>query len=269
MDTDTLKNEFKLDLANNYPLYIQLSNYIESKIKSGALKPGDQLITENQFCEILDISRTTVRLALNRLEKQELIIRRRGKGSFIADRKLKRNINYMYSFTENVKDSGVMPSSIVIESVVEEADERLVDLFKLQGNERKVFKLMRLRCGDEVPLLLECSYLPYYLCKGIEQYDFSEASLYKILESRYALNLTHAIETIEATLIDKESAKFLQCAPKALGYHIERTSFLDSGATFELTQSTTRADKTSFRLDLYKNQKENVNTVNFQRRVMP
>ncbi len=269
MNIESFKQDFSIDLASSSPLYIQLADYIEIKVKSGELKPGDQLITENQFCEILNISRTTVRLALNKLEKAGLIIRRRGRGSFISDKKLKRNINYMYSFTENVQDAGVNPSSVVIFSGVVSSDERLSELFRLPENDTRLFKLVRLRCGDEVPLLLESSHIPYYLCEGIEHYDFTKSSLYKILETRFSLNFAHAVETIEAIYIDNESAQYLNCKAKTLGYHIERTSYLDSEFVFEFTQSITRADKTSFRLELYKNRKSNENTVNFQRMVNP
>lgn len=269
MNLETFRNDFQLNLSNNLPLYLQLSNYIHKNIKSGEFKPGEQLITENEFCETLGISRTTVRLALDKLEKDGLIIRRRGKGSFVSDRKLKRNINYMYSFTENVLDAGVVPSSIVLTNGLEHADDNLCELFKLSEKDSLVFKLVRLRCGDGTPLLLETSYIPYYLCRGIEKYDFSKSSLYNILETHFSLNFAHAIETIEAVHLDKESAQYLKTTHKAIAYHIERTSFLESGYVFEYTTSTTRADKTSFRLNLYKNQKTNVNTVDFQRRLKP
>lgn len=267
VDINSLKSEFHLSLTSTVPLYMQLANYISMNIKSGDYKIGEKLFTENELCDALGISRTTVRLAFDKLLSDNLIVRRRGKGTFINDRKLRRNINYMYSFTENVREVGVVPSSIVLSSSVEAADETLMRTFKLSENNNSIFKLSRLRCGDNVPLLHEISCLPYYLCKGIERFDFSVHSLYQVLETHYSLNFVHAIESIEAVLIDKDSAKLLDCPAKTLGYHIERTSFLDTGQVFEFTQSTTRADKTSFRLDLFKNKKTNTNSVDFQRLV--
>ena len=99
MDIDYFKETFQFSPESDSPLYEQLASYIKIQIQAGVLKPGDQMITETNLCSILNISRTTVRQCMDRLVDEGLLVRYRGRGSFIADPKMKRNINYLYNFT--------------------------------------------------------------------------------------------------------------------------------------------------------------------------
>lgn len=266
MDIDYFKETFHFSTDSNAPLYEQLASYIKIQIKSGVLKPGEQMITENTLCQVLSISRTTVRQCMDSLVEDGLIIRYRGKGSFIADPKLKRNINYLYNFTENMRSVGAIPTSVVLtKEVIDITDNRIIELLQLPKAQPKAFHIVRLRCANGVPLLLENTYIPYYLCNGIEELSFESTSLYDTLSNRYSLNLYHACETIESIIIKGKVANILKCKSNIPGYEIERISHLDSGYVFELTTSTTRADKCVFRLELYKNTALNKNKVDFQR----
>lgn len=268
MDKTYFKNTFRFSSDTSTPLYLQLVSYIKIQIQAGVLKPGDKVIAENELCEILNVSRTTIRQCMNQLTEEGYIVRYRGKGSFIADPKLKRPINYLYDFTENMLSLGATPTSIVLASeVVDLADKPLLDTLQMPFGQTKTFHLLRLRCANEEPILLENTYIPYYLCPGIEQYSFSESSLYHTLTERYSLNLYHANETIEAIIIGKNYADLLKCSPKAPGYSITRLSHLDSGYVFEYTASVTRADRCVFQLDLYKNNTANKNPIDFQRHI--
>lgn len=267
MDIDYFKQTFQFAQDSNTPLYEQLAAYIKIQIQAGILKPGDQMIAENSLCEILNISRTTVRQCMNRLVEEGLLVRYRGKGSFIADQKMRRNINYLYNFTENMLSLGAVPSSVVLRNELVETDEYIREKLQLPLGQTNAFHLTRLRCANGEPILLENTYIPYYLCVGIEQFDFGAISLYHTLSERYSLNLHHASETIEAVIINKKEAELLNCKPKVAGYKIQRISHLDSGFIFEFTTSITRADKCMFQLELYKNNAPNKNPVDITRHV--
>jgi len=267
MDIEYFKKTFKFSPESNTPLYEQLAAYIKIQIQAGVLKPGDKMLTENKLCDILNVSRTTIRQAMDRLVEEGLLIRYRGKGSYIAEQKLKRNINYMYNFTENIRNAGAIPSSVVLQCKVVDVEESIATLLQLPRGQSKAFLLKRLRCANNEPIILETSYIPYYLCYGIEKYDFSTVSLYNILTNYYKLHLYHAVETIEAILISSENAKRLKCKAKEPGFKIERISYLETGYVFEFTTSITRADKCIFILDLYRNNTVNKNIIEFQRRL--
>ena len=269
MDTEYFKKTFNLSLQNASPLYLQLASYIKIQIQAGVLKPGDKMIPENRICEILNISRTTVRQAMNYLVDEGLLVRYRGRGSFIAERKLKRSINHLYDFTEDMNHMGNVPSSVILtnEVISIEPESSIAKYLQLPPGQTDAFHLVRLRCANGHPLLLENTYIPYYLCYNIEKYDFTNTSLYHTLSEHYSLNLYHANETIEAIIINKTQAGLLECSPKVPGYKITRVSHLDSGFVFEYTTSTTRADKCVFQLDLYKSPNVNKNPVNFERHI--
>jgi Transcriptional regulators len=267
MDKEYFKSTFKLSQNATAPIYNQLAEYLKYNIQSGVLKPGDKMIGENDIVEILDISRTTVRLALNSLVEEGLVVRYRGKGTFIAEPKLRRSINYLYNFTENIKVSGSIPSSEIIRCEVVSADDKIKEKLKLATVNQKVFVLERLRLADGEPLIIENTFIPYYLCPGIESTDFSKASLYNVLETQHGINIYHAEETIEATIINKKNAAMLKCKNGLAGYSIERISYLDSGYICEYTSSVTRGDRCVFKLDLYNSKNSKGGSIDFERKL--
>ncbi len=267
MSSEYIKESFQFNEESNTSMYAQLASYIKHQIRLGVFKPHDKMVTETELCEMLGISRTTVRLAMNQLLDEGLIVRYRGKGSFIAEDKIRRRLNNMYNFSESMREEGVNPSSVVLKSQIIEADEVTAKKLQLPPHQKKVFELTRIRCGDGHPLLLETTRIPYNLCEGIENIQFENTSLYNTLSNQFGLNIYHAVETIEAILIDRSAAIHLQCDKKVMpGYQIERISHLESGYIFEYTTSVTRADKCSFKLDLYNNN-SNKNTMGFSRQL--
>ena len=114
MDEKYFKETFHFSSDTGIPYYMQLASYFKIQIQAEVLKPGDPMIAENELCAILGVSRTTVRQALNCLVDEGLIVRHRGKGSFVADKKLTRPINHLYNFTENMKNLGYTPNSEVL-----------------------------------------------------------------------------------------------------------------------------------------------------------
>ena len=270
LTVDYFKKTFHFSPLNNIPFYAQLASYIKIQIQAGVFKPGDQMLTENELCEILNVSRTTIRQSLGQLVDEGSLVRYRGRGSYIAEKKLERNINYLYNFTESIREANATPSSVVLSCQQIDADEALAKKLQLPEGNIKVFSLERLRCADGVPLILESTFIPYFLCPGIELLDFSTVSLYNTLRNRYSLSMSHALETIEAIIIKDTLAEQLKCSKKIMpGYWIERISYLYSGVIFEYTTSTTRADKCEFQLDLYSNPNSQRNRVDFSRKLNP
>lgn len=268
MDTEYFRQTFHFSSDITTPLYVQLAAYIRIQIQAGVLKPGDQMIPENSIAEILKVSRTTVRQSMNRLVEEGLIIRFRGKGSFIASQKMRRTLNYLYNFTDDMISHGAMPSSIVFQAeVIQDPPDSVVQALQLPHAQRATFYLDRLRCANGEPILWERTYIPYWLCKGIELYHFETASLYQTLTEQFPLNLYHATETLEAVILTKEEAERLQCKPKVAGYKIQRHAYLDVGFAFEFTTSITRADRCIFQFDLYKNTTANKYPVEIQRHI--
>ncbi|MGE5558928.1 MAG: GntR family transcriptional regulator [Bacillota bacterium] len=258
-----LPSERALNHHITEPLYHQLLLILKREIETGRLHPGDQIPPESQLCAKYGLSRTTVRQALQILADDNTIIRRRGKGSFVANPKLHRNLNHLYSFTEDMLALGLTPGSEILEKSFCQAPGPIAEALRLPPGDQKTFRLVRVRLANREPLLLETTFIPHYLCPGIDAKDLSSSSLYQILQDYYHLNLHHAAETIEAFSLDKESAARLGCKKGACGFKIQRLAFLNSGMPFELTSSVARGDKCLFKVELQTGKHK----VNFSREI--
>ena len=111
-------NAFKeiamVDTDNRLPLYYQLMDIIIKKINNGELKEHDKLPSERELCEQYNVSRTTVRQTMQELEKENLIYKQHGKGSFVSPKVINQSLVKFYSFTEEMKKINKAPSTKVI-----------------------------------------------------------------------------------------------------------------------------------------------------------
>ena len=90
-----------LSMASDIPLYAQLTGIIKNTITSGTLRVGDLLPSEAELCDKFEISRNTVRQAIGSLEEAGFVVRKRGKGTFVADPSTRRK-GVQYSFTTEI-----------------------------------------------------------------------------------------------------------------------------------------------------------------------
>ncbi|MEN3186046.1 MAG: GntR family transcriptional regulator [Atribacterota bacterium] len=236
------------------PLYQQLKNILKKSIHSGVLRPGDQIPSESELCERYGISRITVRQAIGALVQEGFLYRRPGKGTFVTSPKLRRRLPRLYSFSEDMRDLGLEPSSKTLEQKVVEAEEEMVNLLKLPDTNRKVTKLVRIRMANGEPILLERTFIPHYLCPDLVVEDMEKNSLYEVLRKKYRFSLDYAIETHEVTVLTKDEAKTLSCPDKSPAFFIERVAFLKNDVPFELTRSVVRGDKVRFTVRLVADQ---------------
>ena len=127
------------------PLYQQLSEKIKQQITDGKLKAGDKLMTEAEFSQHFEVSRITVRKAIELLADDGFVVRKQGIGTFVAEKKLHRVVdNQIISFTEMSKMDGHVPSTelITVEWVV--PDGSIARKLRVDENE-KVLRIVRLR----------------------------------------------------------------------------------------------------------------------------
>ncbi len=240
----------KIDYNSGMPLYLQLKDIIKKQIMAGHYPPGVKIPTEEEYCKKYDISRITVRQAINYLVQEKLLIRKQGKGTFVASAKMKKHLPKLYSFTEDMIAEGRTPDSIIMNSSVIDADEEIAGILELPERNKKVFRLCRVRRADEVPILYETTYIPDYLCPELGRFDFSQVSLYKVLQLEYELIFKYAEERYEASLLNKETAVILETAMNDPAFNIYRVAFLEDSRPYELTYATGKGDSLSFTVTL-------------------
>lgn len=237
-----------IDKNSRIPLYYQLMEIIIGEIESGKLREHDQLLSERELCEKYEISRATVRQAIQELEKEGYLYKKHGKGTFVSPKKVKQDLVRFYSFTEEMKKLGITPSSKVIDFVILESDIQIAKKMNLSEGE-KVYKFIRLRMGDGQPMMLETTYLPYQRFPGITQADLEQKPLYDILSERFNVVFTKAEESFQPVNTRKNEAKLLDYGEHLASMMIERITY-DKLGIIEYTKGIARGDRFKYRVIL-------------------
>ena len=159
MESNALLNA-KLSLDSDISLYAQLVGIIKQNISSGELNVGDLLPSEAELCRTMGISRNTVRQAIGELEEEGLVVRKRGKGTFVADPNA-RGKCVRYSFTTEISSMGKVPSSTMVDFGIIVPPPEISRKMQLQEGVT-VYCFTRVRNVDGEPLILETSYYPQY-----------------------------------------------------------------------------------------------------------
>ena len=237
----------ELDEDSAIPLYVQLSELVRRKIRTGKLVPGDRLPSQREFCEMYDVSNITVTQAMRKLVEDGLLYRKRGKGTFVSEPKVLRDLTSIYSFTGDMNHLGLKPSSKVLNLAVVAAHDVAYEL-QLPSSEGRATRITRLRLAQGTPLLLEDTYIPYELAPSLVDEDLETNSLYAVLKEHYSIEVASAVETIEGVVLSSEEADLLKCPMGCAGFHIERIAYDATGIPVEFTSSITRADRCRFQI---------------------
>lgn len=231
-----------LDRHSVVPLYYQIQQHLLQDIRSGHLKPGKPLPSEEILSKRLRVSRMTARQALKSLCHLGVAYSQRGRGTFVSEVKLEKNFRQVQSFTEEMEARGSRPHSKLISSDVVPAGEDVAEALHLSPEE-KVIRIRRVRAADAVPMGVETTCLPESLCPGLlEKFD-PRLSLYRTLSQVCGIHIVQADEVVEASLANSEEARLLQIRKGSPVFLFTRTSYVEGGKAVEYVKSTFRGDR--------------------------
>ena len=165
------------------------------------------------------MSRITIRQAVRKLVDQHLLYTKQGKGTFVNAVKIRRRLPRLYSFSEDMRELGFEPSSKVLEQAVVEADQETAELLALPASDGSVNRIVRVRMANNIPILIERSFIPHYLCPDLLEESYEHTSLYETLTGRYRLEMDRAEETYEVRLLTVAEAKELMCRSQPGVFH--------------------------------------------------
>jgi len=231
-----------LDRQSVVPLYYQIQLRLIEQIRSGELKPGDLVPSEQEISARLGVSRMTARQALKSLCSRGLVYSQRGKGTFVSRMKLEKNFRQLLSFSEEMKDRGSQPRSKVLAFKRILADGDVAEALRLNPAEEVIF-LRRVRMADSSPLCIEATHLPARLCPDLLENFEPSGSLYEALAERYGLQVHLADEVAEASVATAAEAKLLRVRGKSPVFRFTRTAYLHNGQPIEFVKSTYRGDR--------------------------
>jgi GntR family transcriptional regulator len=228
-------------LESREPRYFQIKRDLLARLDSGRLKPGDQLPTEQELQDEFEVSRGTVRRALDELAFEGRIERQPGRGTFVPGHPPRVQTHKVRSFTEQVKDRKQVPSTQIVsaEEVPAARAEAAVRTTFALALDDPVIRIQRLRLGGGHPLSLQTVYLlpaqvPGILGRALHQ-------LMPLYES-YGKQISYGEERIRVRYIDAEEAQLLDIEPGEPIIERFRVSFLKNGQPFEVLYSWDRVD---------------------------
>jgi GntR family transcriptional regulator len=225
------------------PRYIQLRKRLEEGIETGVLTVNSSLPAEREIAEITDLSRVTVRKAIQELVRAGSIEQRQGSGSFVREPtpRVEQSLSHLTSFTEDMRSRGLETTSTWLErGIFMASPDEAAALGVAPGDQ--VARIYRLREADGRPMALERAVLPLDI---LPNPITVVTSLYEVLEQS-GNRPVRAMQKISAINLDAREARLLGVAEGKAGLKIQRVSYLQSGRVVELTRSLYRGDAYDF-----------------------
>ena len=222
------------------PAYKRIQGTIVKLLKSGQLKPGDIVDSERELAKLHGVSLMTARHALAGLEREGVVVRRRGAGTFVAPPKI--HFNKLMSYTEQMSGRGMPVSSKLLSLDVIDTEPEVAARLALPAASSLV-KIERLRLGGNEPFAIETCYLSGAEFGGLTQARLDRSSLFSILEHDYGLEIAHADEEVDATTVDSQSARLLGVPQGAAVLRIRQKIYSTKGKVAIYVLGLYRSDR--------------------------
>ncbi|MEO6061066.1 MAG: GntR family transcriptional regulator [Thermoflexales bacterium] len=229
------------------PLYEQLEDLLRHRIATGQLKPGDRFPSEYELVDAFQISRMTVRRALDRLALDGLIVRRPGKGAFVSRGKLDVNPTTAFSFSIAMQALGHRVGTRVIEQRIMVSPLDVArDLGLAEG--APVILINRVRYVDDQAAVIAKSYLPTQVYEGILNKDLRTTPLSQLMEQVSGLSIARTEDSFESALIRYDEAGLLSVRENSPVLLVRGVAYTASGLAVRSTKSVYRGDLFRFQV---------------------
>jgi GntR family transcriptional regulator len=190
------------------PKYAQLREALRKQIET--LNADQPIPSEYELCDKYDVSRITVRKALNDLIHEGLLYSRQGKGTFVAPRKFRIEwAHEMAGFHADMARRGLVVKVRVLEQKIVPADQHVADELSVTPGD-PVVKIVRLRFVEEQPFDIATNYTPWVVFPGLEKEDLARGSIYALIRTRYGVQIDHGVRLVEAVACPSAEAKLLR-----------------------------------------------------------
>ena len=182
------------------------------------------------------------------LEDEGLVVRKQGRGTYVAEPKVRRKTEKLYSFTSEMSSMGLTPSSKLVEYDVIEPPPDIVKMLELDNPLTPVYKFSRIRYVNGEAMTLETSFYPQYLYPTLTRALLQTHSFYSLLYERGIVPY-EAVDSYEAVVMSRREAELLGCRPGSPAFSVQRVTRTENGQPYEFTQSLVRGDRV--KLDVY------------------
>lgn len=236
-------------LKKGIPRHTQISQWLRDQIDNGAFKAEEKLPSENELSKKFDVSRVTIRRALQSLENEEIIYRCQGLGSFVSDNRTSHNLIRLTDFSEDMAKAGLEATSKVLDFTTVNAPAWLAKLLGIE-EDTKVIRVDRLRLGDGQPIAFDSTWLPILYGQLLEEKELSETTIYKILEEKYEIVINRGCYRISAEISDSYLSKTLDIPEQSPLLLIDRISYTIGDKPVYYQKRYYRSDKVTYEMTL-------------------
>lgn len=233
------------------PLYSQLAEKIKLMIHQ-QFSPGDLLPSETELISRYNVSRNTVRQAIEMLEQQGFVISRRGKGTYVASTGSRYQLHRLVSFSEDMRRRGLQPGTTLLGLAGVVPPESIAAELNMQPGEL-AHEIRRLRLADGEPMALSTAYIPCALLSGLTGEQIASGSLFELLANHLSLSIAYANRVIRPTLATAEQAELLKIAPGSALMLVEGPAFLENDQPVEYVITHYRGDRYEFTFHAVRN----------------
>jgi GntR family transcriptional regulator len=232
------------------PLYRQIKGSIMQSLESGEWRPGEAIPSEIELAARYKVSQGTVRKAIDELAAEKHLLRRQGKGTFVATHDEARA---QFRFLRLMPDEGeqAWPASRLLDCKRTRASAEIARLLELRAGDGVVVIRRVLNFADE-PTVFEQIYLPGTLFKNLSAAIFNEykGSMYKLFETEFGTRMIRAEEKIRAVAADATAAELLRVPPDTALLCVERVAFSYGEKPVEFRRGYYRTDRHYYRNEL-------------------
>ncbi len=225
---------------NGLPAYQRIQSTIRKRIDAGRLRPGDAVASERDLARIHRVSLMTARHALAFLEREGVVERRRGVGTFVTTPKI--HFNKLKSYTEQMAGRSLKAGSKVLFAKLIDNEQETTARLSLPPNS-SVIKLERLRHAAGEPFALETCYLSAAEFPDLLSAPLGRDSLFTILERKYKVEISYADEEIDATAADSRTAELLDIPRREPLLRIRQVIYSSKGKAFLYVLGFYRSDR--------------------------
>jgi GntR family transcriptional regulator len=206
------------------PHYYRIAEALRERIRTGDLPPGSRLDNQRRLARDFGVTLMTLRQALEVLERENLITRRHGLGTFVAAPSIDYDILHHRRFAGDLVGSGEDLATRVLGTRFARADRRVAAALEIGGRGR-VFVVERLRLLDRRPMSLQRSFLPARIGEDLVRADLAAIPLGHVLEYKLGIVIERAHETVSAVRLGRAEARELGCHAGEPAFESERVSY--------------------------------------------
>lgn len=234
-----------LDTNSLKPLYIQLEAEIRQALREKKYLPGDRLPSEEKLCEQYQVSRITVRKAIQQLTDQHILEKHRGKGTFVSTPSRSVDLKEQSGFTNYLSAIGHKSHHLLLKKELQPFDDFLCETLSLQPNE-PVCYVQRLIFEDDSPLALDEIYISSLTYPDFLDRITGDISFYELLTNYYNVSRGESVCEIAVRIANAEQASILHCQAGDPLFLLQKTCFAVDGTPIHYSRSLVRGDRISY-----------------------